>query len=157
MRACVYEYVLSQNHSYCMYPVKFMQLCLSPHPAVQSDRQPCVSQGILWYLRGLISKLLEVGFDLELKALITLFPLASLGAAFLPISEWRDQILDGADELEVFQCFIFVSPFLSQPCKDLPIYKPPPALFEGRHIAPDLSHSSLLYLTFRAVYVLASV
>lgn len=44
----------------------------------------CVSRGILWYLRGLISKLLEVGFDLALRALITLFsPLAALGAAFL--------------------------------------------------------------------------
>lgn len=76
VRACAYECmcVFSQNQSYCVYPVKFLQLCSSLLPVVESDRQPCVSQGILWYFRGLISKLLEVGFDLTLKALITLFP-----------------------------------------------------------------------------------
>lgn len=95
--------------------------CGSVGLAVQPDGQTCVSQGILWDLRGLISKLLEVGFDLALKALITLFPLASVSAAFLPISDRTDQIIHGVDEMEVFQGFMS-SPFMSQPCEDKPIH-----------------------------------
>lgn len=37
-----------------------------------------VSPRILWYSRGLISKLLEVGFDLALKALISPVPASIL-------------------------------------------------------------------------------
>lgn len=74
---------LVKLHVSCKVPAAVL---LSP-PAVKSDRQPLRFTENPLVLRGLISKLLEVGFDLALKALITLFQLASVSAAFLPISE----------------------------------------------------------------------
>lgn len=69
-------HVFVQNQSCCVDCVKFLQLWFCPPLAMQFDGQPCVSPGILWDLRGLISKLLEVDFDLAFKALLSLFPLA---------------------------------------------------------------------------------
>lgn len=77
--------------------------CL-PSPSCRSGgtRRSRVRPTILWSWTGLISKLLEVGFDLALIALIALFPLASSAAAFLPRSEPRHQILHETDEFEMF-------------------------------------------------------
>lgn len=99
---------LVKLHASCKVPAAV----LLSSPAVKSDRQRLRFTENPLVFRGLISKLLEVGFDLALKALIALFPLVSVRAAFLPISEWRDQILHGTDELDLFHCFYSLFPLL---------------------------------------------
>lgn len=60
---------------------------------------------------------------------------------FLPISEWRDQIPCGADELEVLHFFVLCLSFLSLNPAKRELHQ---CQFVGHHKTPDLSHSSPL-------------
>lgn len=95
--------------------------------------------------RAYFSKLLEVGFDLTLIALI-----ASFSAAFLPRSERRHQILREMGEFEI-------PPFvdsLSGTCPRIPVTRPCSVWVPAVHGGMDLLKSQLEDLSASLLCVL---
>lgn len=82
---------VGQNHSHFLFCVKFRQLCSSSSAVWQTALRFI---GDILVFEGINLKAARGGFWLALKALITLFPLFSLGAAFLTISAWWDQLTE---------------------------------------------------------------
>lgn len=84
---CFISIGLYQYHLCCVCP----KICTGLTFSTSSPRQRCVSERILWYLRGLISKVSDVGFDLAIYALITFF-LTNMTQCCVLAQIWREQM-----------------------------------------------------------------